>query len=481
MNETARRLTAVYLSALMVFSVFATVTFVGPAAAASVTAAVNVADSSPGASTNHNWTTTVGSDKNGFAAIKLNYTNAQTDVSNLDGNAGSVTVTVAGSPASVSNVSANSDAANINFGPTNVSAGDKVVVNITDDLIGNPSNSGTYTGKIELFAGSSPFQTTDADFSIGFPAAPYVNNSDRTHDPSTNTTLSVDYNATGEMSSSDAGVEVLDSQSTTLGINNSLSAVGTEGTATLTITGGTLSGDEQVTYQLLNTSAAIVNATDSSWLNDTGGGGDTTAPSISSANLSESSGNMDISFNSTNEQLGGSASDVTVEGSGPNGATYTFDRTDFSESGSGPYTYTLATQQAYDDGDGFYGVNITVAKDSAGNNGGTTGEGSGLTDSYQFSSSTDTWVNGTVTNQSGAAIEGATAVANPESGGTPITATTDSNGDYSLEVNPGTNYEIIIDNEPDNPFEVKPGVSVSNGNTKTHDFQLKEFPDKASR
>lgn len=112
---------------------------------------------------------------------------------------------------------------------------------------------------------------------------------------------------------------------------------------------------------------------------------DTTSPSISSVSLSESSGNMVITFDS-DEKLGTNSGDVTVNGLGPNGATYTFDRNDFTKSGSGPYTYTLSTTQAYDDGDGTYSISVDDAKDPAGNNGGNSGDGSGLTDSYSYSS-----------------------------------------------------------------------------------------------
>ena len=112
---------------------------------------------------------------------------------------------------------------------------------------------------------------------------------------------------------------------------------------------------------------------------------DTTAPAISNVGLSEASGDMVITFDS-DESLGTSASDVSVAVSGPNGASYTFDRTQFTESGSGPYTYTIAVQQAYDDGDGTYTASVDDAKDAAGNNGGNNGEGSGLTDTYSYSS-----------------------------------------------------------------------------------------------
>jgi len=66
---------------------------------------------------------------------------------------------------------------------------------------------------------------------------------------------------------------------------------------------------------------------------------------------------LEISFDS-DEQL----STIEVNVSGPETATLT--ESDFSESGSGPYTYT-ATYAASIDGD--YTANVAVAKDAAGN------------------------------------------------------------------------------------------------------------------
>jgi hypothetical protein len=221
---------------------------------------------------------------------------------------------------------------------------------------------------------------------------------------------------------------------------------------------------------------------DGSGLTDTysysSGGGDTTPPSISGVTLDESSGNMVITFNS-DEQLGTSASDITVAVTGPNGATYTFDLKQFAESGSGPYIYSLSTTQAYDDGGGSYTMSVDDAKDSAGNNGGNNGAGSGLTDTHVYSSSsgTDTWVNGTVTDASGS-VSGATVVAVPQSGGSETVVTTGANGDYSLGVQPSTTYDVIVDDEPDHKFEVETGISVSKSNTRTVDFTVKAFPEK---
>ena len=118
---------------------------------------------------------------------------------------------------------------------------------------------------------------------------------------------------------------------------------------------------------------------------------DGTAPTISNVSLGISSGNLSFSFDS-DEQLGTSATDITVSVDGPTSGAdvYSFDRTDFSESGTGPYTYTLSTTQPYDDGDGTYTAAVDDALDQAGNDG---ADGT-QTDSYNYDSSTNTWRSG---------------------------------------------------------------------------------------
>ena len=105
-----------------------------------------------------------------------------------------------------------------------------------------------------------------------------------------------------------------------------------------------------------------------------------TPPGISNVALGkDGSGNLTLSFDS-DEQLGTSASDVAVTVNGPKTAdVYSFDRSNFSESGTGPYTYALATTQAYDDGTGTYTASVDDALDSENNNGGNNGSGSSLT------------------------------------------------------------------------------------------------------
>ena len=108
-------------------------------------------------------------------------------------------------------------------------------------------------------------------------------------------------------------------------------------------------------------------------------------PSISNVSLGgDGSGNLTFSFDS-NEPLGGAPSAIAVSVDGPSTPdVYTFNGGDFSESGSGPYTYSLFVGQAYDDGEGTYTASVDDALDPAANNGGNNGAGSGLTASYTF-------------------------------------------------------------------------------------------------
>ncbi|MEF8886118.1 MAG: Ig-like domain-containing protein [Haloarculaceae archaeon] len=119
-------------------------------------------------------------------------------------------------------------------------------------------------------------------------------------------------------------------------------------------------------------------------------------PSISNVALGESGGDLTLSFDSS-EALGSDTSDISVTVDGPNtNDVYSFDRTDFSETnnGDGTFTYTLTTTQAYDDGAGTYTATVDDAVDIAGNNGGENGEGSGLSDTYSYSSGPPTTQNG---------------------------------------------------------------------------------------
>jgi len=83
------------------------------------------------------------------------------------------------------------------------------------------------------------------------------------------------------------------------------------------------------------------------------------APRISNVSLSnDGSDNLDLSFES-DEALGTNSTDLLVSVNGPNTeAVYSFNRSDFTESGTGPYTYDLSVTQAYDDGFGEYTASV---------------------------------------------------------------------------------------------------------------------------
>ncbi|MFC6954626.1 PKD domain-containing protein [Halorubellus litoreus] len=205
--------------------------------------------------------------------------------------------------------------------------------------------------------------------------APWVNQADTSHDPTTDTTLSVTYNATGKVTAAgDVAVVLKDSTGTTVAANASLDA--TEGVAEVTIPGGTFNADESMTVLLNDTNKGMTLAFDQFGL--TAASSDTAAPSISNVTFQNASGYMYVTFDS-NETLGSNAADVLVEVTGPNGTTYAFDRTQFTTSGTGPYTYEISVGQQFTDGSGTYTTEVRDAVDAAGNNGGTNGGGSGLT------------------------------------------------------------------------------------------------------
>jgi len=157
----------------------------------------------------------------------------------------------------------------------------------------------------------------DATGGSGLPPAAYVNNSDTTHDATTRTTLEVDYNATGKVgSASDITVQIENSTGNFVASNGSLTQ--TEGTALVTVTGGTLSGNESVTYQLIDTSSFTYLTTDTSWLNDSGGGGGGGGlPPAAYVNMSDrghdptTDTTLTVAYNATGQVA--SASDVVVQ------------------------------------------------------------------------------------------------------------------------------------------------------------------------
>ncbi len=83
----------------------------------------------------------------------------------------------------------------------------------------------------------------------------------------------------------------------------------------------------------------------------------------------------------SNEPLGTGSEAIQATVDGPNtDGVYRFDRTAFDEvNEAGAYEYALTTNQTYDDGPGKYEAVVDVARDPAGNNGGVSGQGNGLT------------------------------------------------------------------------------------------------------
>jgi len=191
---------------------------------------------------------------------------------------------------------------------------------------------------------------------------------------------------------------------------------------------------------------------------------------------------MIVSFES-DEQLGVESGDLEVSVLGPGGKTYTFDRSQFGKEGDRPYTYTLVVSQAYDDGDGTYSLSIDDAKDSAGNNGGLNGDGSGpgLIDTYDYTAGGGgtALVNGTVTDTNGNTVSSAPVFALDGQGTLAGQATTDASGAYSIQISAGT-YDVIVDHEPNYEFEIETDVTVGSGSTGVVDFQIAEYPGKGT-
>jgi VCBS repeat-containing protein len=141
----------------------------------------------------------------------------------------------------------------------------------------------------------------------------------------------------------------------------------------ISLTNGPASGDETVEIEPTDESSIYDDAGNAMGSDETTGAlslNDRRAPEISSVSLeNDGSNNLSFSFEA-DEQLGADPSDLAVSVDGPSGSDiYTFDRTNFSESGSGPYTYTLSADQSYDNGDGTYEATVDDALDPAGNDG----------------------------------------------------------------------------------------------------------------
>lgn len=119
---------------------------------------------------------------------------------------------------------------------------------------------------------------------------------------------------------------------------------------------------------------------------------DTTAPEISAVSLDNNGfDKVTLSFNSS-EKLGRNAGNLSVTVSGPNGASYSFDRNDFlltDSSENFTYEYGMrGTSQSYDDGEGTYTASIDTAEDHHGNDGQASASDNDYSYSTPFSSKT---------------------------------------------------------------------------------------------
>jgi hypothetical protein len=344
---------------------------------------------------------------------------------------------------------------------------------------------------VAVFGGPALAATNNSG-TVSVGNAPMVSVADATIDPSTDSEIPVAINvANTGLSVSEVALQSRnDTDNSTLNFEDAQNAPfnSVADTGSVTIPAGSVGSDFTFEVTAYDNSSGtlrpIENATSTSSVT-VQSGSDTTAPAISKVVLDESSGNMVISFDS-DEQLGTSSSDLaaSVSGPGPGGKTYTFDRTQFDETGDGPYTYSLVVSQAYDDGDGTYGLSIADAKDSAGNNGGLNGDGSGpgFTDTYDYTASGGdgtAFISGTVTDTDGNTVSSAPVFALDDQGNLAGQATTDVSGAYSIQVSAGA-YDVIVDYEPNYEFEIETDVTVGSSSTEVADFQIAEYPGKGT-
>jgi PGF-CTERM protein len=178
--------------------------------------------------------------------------------------------------------------------------------------VGATTASADWTGTPAAIGGTTAAELT------GFQPASWVNNSDTSHDPTTTTSLSVAYNATGQVgSASDVAVELYNATDGSF-VTANASLTATEGLATLSVPAGTFTGDQSVTYRLNDTSSGTTLDTDTSMLlSGSGGGGDggTAQITIDSVSLSSTTvtpgGNVDVDVTLNN--TGGASGSTTVE------------------------------------------------------------------------------------------------------------------------------------------------------------------------
>lgn len=149
--------------------------------------------------------------------------------------------------------------------------------------------------------------------------------------------------------------------------------------------------------------------------------------SITTTNPSTKNVNVTIK---TGEQLGGSASDIAVSISGAE--TASLDRDDFTESGTGPYTYEA---QYTGSSDGTYTATLDTANDSAGNDG-----ADGESDSVTVDTSTSTTSSSSSSSSTPDLQYGGSSAGRQES--KTINVNTDS-GTSSVQFSDGSSVESI--------------------------------------
>lgn len=132
------------------------------------------------------------------------------------------------------------------------------------------------------------------------------------------------------------------------------------------ITGPRASFTLNVSAYDVNTGAPIPGAANESTITVD----DTTAPAISNVSLTNDGfDKFRLTFDSS-EAIGALPGNLSVTVTGPNGATYSFDRLDFFLADrSGNFTYQLNKLRSFDDGGGAYTVSVDTAEDHFGNDG----------------------------------------------------------------------------------------------------------------
>ncbi|QKY22255.1 hypothetical protein B4589_017795 (plasmid) [Halolamina sp. CBA1230] len=270
-------------------------------------------------------------------------------------------------------------------------------------------------GGTVAFAGGAAAAANNASISNSQPVQP-SDNTDVQYDANANVdyTVGIDADNNGTIEAD----EVLDTTTQTAG------------TVTVTVTPDTADGIDASTNGTFD--VAIIEESDSDETTDaapydvSAAGATTTlqvdgvAPTISNVTLGNSSGNLALSFNSS-EQLSSATVDVSSPNSGS--AWQSYGVNDFTETVTdGTYTYELSVSQAYNDGEGPYTATVSSAVDEAGNDAGA----STLNDTYVYSPLDTVLIDGEISDKSLRAIAesenvSVTIVANQADLASPIT------------------------------------------------------------